>query len=132
MSSVGRWVLTHTELEPAVHAFLSQFQLERLSFRGWFRSFCLLAREPGPELFILVADKFQGFGHKAEVLAGGEIAGMCGYEIQEAGLVLGVAKPAEVLDAVLRELHGYRLRIAVMISRSSRTRRRPATSSDRA
>src|SRR6516225_4006315 len=69
---------------------------------------------------------------KAEVLTGGEIAGMCSHEIQEAGLVLGVAKPAEVLDAVLRELHGYRLRIAVMISRSSRTRRRPATSSDRA
>jgi len=69
MSSVGRWVLTHTELEPAVHAFLSQFQLERLSFRGWFRSFCLLAREPGPELFILVADKFQGFGHDSEMPA---------------------------------------------------------------
>jgi len=32
MSSVGRWVLTHTELETAVHGFLFQFQLERVSF----------------------------------------------------------------------------------------------------
>src|SRR6516225_552954 len=73
------------------------------------------------------------FGSReAKVLAGGEIAGMGNYEVQEAGLVLGVAKPAKVLNAGFAKLHGYRLRIAVMISRSSRTRRWPATSSDRA
>src|SRR5215469_18030927 len=61
---VGRTLGSHAyRIGAGGHAFLSQFQLERLSFRGWFRSFCLLAREPGPELFILVADKFQGFGH---------------------------------------------------------------------
>jgi hypothetical protein len=36
MSSGRRWVLTHVELEAAVHGVLFQFQLERLSFRAWF------------------------------------------------------------------------------------------------
>ena len=61
MSSVGRWVLTHTELEPAVHAFLSQFQLERLVFLGWFGSFRVLARKPGLELFVFPMDELECF-----------------------------------------------------------------------
>jgi hypothetical protein len=32
MSLIGRWVLTHIELEAAVHGFLLEFQLEGLSF----------------------------------------------------------------------------------------------------
>ena len=43
MSSVGRWVLTHTELEAAVHVLLFQFELEGLSFRSWFGPFRLFA-----------------------------------------------------------------------------------------
>jgi hypothetical protein len=43
MSSVGRWALTHTELEAAVHGFLLEFQLEGVSFRGCFGSFRVLA-----------------------------------------------------------------------------------------
>jgi len=43
MSSVGRWVLTHTELEAAVHGLLFQFQLEGLSFLGYFRNLLVLA-----------------------------------------------------------------------------------------
>ena len=36
MSSIRRWVLTHTELEVAVHRVLLQFQLNFLSFLDWF------------------------------------------------------------------------------------------------
>jgi len=36
MSSVGRWDLTRTELEIAVHAFLLEVQLNGSSFRNWF------------------------------------------------------------------------------------------------
>ena len=36
MPSVRRWVLTHTELEIAVHALLLEFQLDGLSFRNSF------------------------------------------------------------------------------------------------
>jgi len=43
MSSVRRWVLTHIELETAVHVFLFQFQVERLLLGSWFGSFCVLA-----------------------------------------------------------------------------------------
>ncbi len=32
MSSGRRWVLTHTELEAAMHGLLVEFQLEGLSF----------------------------------------------------------------------------------------------------
>ena len=36
MSSVGRWVLTYTELEAVVHGALLEFQLEGLSFQSCF------------------------------------------------------------------------------------------------
>jgi hypothetical protein len=36
MSSIGRWVLTHVELEAAVHGFLLQLKLERFSFYNGF------------------------------------------------------------------------------------------------
>jgi hypothetical protein len=43
MSSVGRWVLMHTELETAMHGFLFQFQLEGLFFRRCVGNFRVLA-----------------------------------------------------------------------------------------
>jgi len=36
MSSIRRWVLTHAELEAAVHGLLLEFELDGLSFHRWF------------------------------------------------------------------------------------------------
>ena len=63
MSSVRRWVLTHTGLKVAVHGVLLEFQLDGLSFRCSFAIVGVLACKPGLKLFVLAADKFQGFGH---------------------------------------------------------------------
>ena len=41
MSSVGRWVLTHTELEAVVHGALLEFLLDGLSFQS-----CFMGRSP--------------------------------------------------------------------------------------
>ena len=57
MPSVGRWVLTHTELEAAVHGTLFQFQLNGFSFRDCSVIVGVLAGEPGMELLIPVIDK---------------------------------------------------------------------------
>lgn len=35
MLFIGRWVLTHTELEIAVHLFLLEIQLDGFSFRDY-------------------------------------------------------------------------------------------------
>ena len=43
MSSIGRWVLTHVELEAAVHGFLLQLKLERFSFHDGFLVVWVLA-----------------------------------------------------------------------------------------
>src|SRR6185437_13485981 len=72
-----------------------------------------------------------GPGERKE-LASREVAGMRGHEIEESRFVLGVAESAKILDAVLRECHGQKLKIAVVISRSSRMRRNPSASCERA
>jgi hypothetical protein len=43
MSSIGRWVRTHVELEAAVHGFLLQLKLERFSFHDGFTLIGVLA-----------------------------------------------------------------------------------------
>src|SRR5260221_1806855 len=63
MSSLGHWVLTLIELELAVHGFLLQVTLGRLSLYNGFLVRWVLASEPGLEFFVLVADEFQRFSH---------------------------------------------------------------------
>src|SRR5690348_3657294 len=43
---------------------------------------------------------------KLQVLPGGEVARMCGHEIEEGSFVFGVAESAKVVDAGFREGHG--------------------------
>src|SRR5215469_8214557 len=65
-----------------------------------FRSRRRAVAWPLPRIFWVNAMLLSPLGSReAKVPAGGEIAGMRSYQIQEAGLVLGVAKSAEVLDA---------------------------------
>jgi hypothetical protein len=63
MSSVGRWVLTHTELAAVVHGLSLQFELNRFSLRDWFMIVFLLACEPRLEFFVFAADQLHGLGH---------------------------------------------------------------------
>src|SRR5260370_15244369 len=63
MSSVGRWVLTHTELAVTVHGLLLQFELNRFSLRDWLVIAFVLTCEPGLELFVFAIEKFQRFRH---------------------------------------------------------------------
>ncbi len=46
MSSVGRWVLTHTELAVAVHGLSLQFELNGFSLRDWLVIVFVLACQP--------------------------------------------------------------------------------------
>src|SRR6266478_2784566 len=63
MSSVGRWVLTHTELAVAVHGLSLQFGLNGFSLRDWLVIVFVLACQPGLELFVFAVEKFQRFRH---------------------------------------------------------------------
>src|SRR6266446_7136577 len=63
MSSVGRWVLTHTELAVAVHGLSLQFELNGFSLRDWLVIVFVLACQPGLELFVFAVEKFQRFRH---------------------------------------------------------------------
>jgi hypothetical protein len=61
MSSVRRWVLTHTELEAVAHGFLFQVQLKRLSFLAWVLIGAELACKPGLKFPVLAMQQFQDF-----------------------------------------------------------------------
>jgi hypothetical protein len=60
MSSIGRWVLTPTGLDAAVHGDLFQFQLERRSFRDCLVVIVTLAC-PVPELRIFLEQELERF-----------------------------------------------------------------------
>ncbi len=69
MSSVGRWVLTPTELEAAVRGSISvsvgKILLSQMFLSRWFsrlvRKFWCVGRRAGLEVFVLVMDEFQRF-----------------------------------------------------------------------
>src|SRR6266576_736345 len=58
---------------------------------------------------------------KGQELAGREVPGMHGYDIEETCLGLGITKRSQSLDLTLRNVH--RERISAVSSRSLKTRR---------
>ena len=64
-----------------------------------------------------------------EELAGHEVTGMRGHDVEKAGFCFGVAEGFESVEMGRSDVHS--VRIPAVISRSSRTRRRRDASSER-